>query len=103
MADGRPVVLITGASGGVGRAVAAEMARHGYSAALLYRTGKDAAESAAQAVHDAGGEALVLQADLADPEAVRLAASLAERMESHSGDVCGEAIGPEVASLPPSS
>jgi len=38
---------------------------------------------------------------LADPEAVRLAASLAERMESHAGDVCGEAVGPEVASLPP--
>ena len=38
---------------------------------------------------------------LADPEAVRLAASLAERLESHAGDVCGEAIGPEVASLPP--
>ena len=38
---------------------------------------------------------------LADPEAVRLAASLAERMESHTGDVCGEAVGPEVAPLPP--
>lgn len=38
---------------------------------------------------------------LADPEAVRLAASLAERMESHAGDVCGEAIGPEVEALPP--
>ncbi len=38
---------------------------------------------------------------LADPEAVRLAASLAERMESHAGDVCGEAVGPEVEALPP--
>lgn len=40
---------------------------------------------------------------LADPEAVRLAASLAERMESHSGDVCGEALGPQMEALPPSS
>jgi len=40
---------------------------------------------------------------LADPEAVRLAASLAERMESHSGDVCGEIVGQEVEALPPSS
>jgi len=40
---------------------------------------------------------------LADPEAVRLAASLAERLESHTGDVCGEAFGPQVEALPPSS
>ena len=40
---------------------------------------------------------------LADPEAVRLAASLAERMESHSGNVCSEALGREVEALPPSS
>lgn len=40
---------------------------------------------------------------LADPEAVRLAASLAERLEGHAGDVCGEAVGPQVeALLPPS-
>jgi hypothetical protein len=39
---------------------------------------------------------------LADPEAVRLAASLAELLESHAGDICGEVIGPEVETLPPS-
>lgn len=71
MAGDRPVVLITGASGGVGRAVAAEMAQHGHSAVLLYRSGKDAAEAAAQSVRDAGGEALILQVDLTDPDAVQ--------------------------------
>jgi hypothetical protein len=40
---------------------------------------------------------------LADPEVIRLAASLAERLESHAGDVCGEAFGREVEALPPSS
>jgi hypothetical protein len=40
---------------------------------------------------------------LADPEAVRLAASLAERLEGHTGNVCSEAFGREVAALPPSS
>ena len=40
---------------------------------------------------------------LADPEAVRLAASLAERLESHTGNVCSEAFGREVEALPPSS
>jgi hypothetical protein len=40
---------------------------------------------------------------LADPEAVRLAASLAERMESHTGHICSEAFGRQVEALPPSS
>jgi hypothetical protein len=40
---------------------------------------------------------------LADPEAVRLAASLAERMESHTGHICSEALGRQVEALPPSS
>jgi hypothetical protein len=40
---------------------------------------------------------------LADPEAVRLAASLAERLEGNSGDVRSEAFGREVEALPPSS
>lgn len=40
---------------------------------------------------------------LADPEAVRLAASLAERLEGHAGDVCGEAVRPQVEALPPPS
>ena len=40
---------------------------------------------------------------LADPEAVRLAASLAERLEGNAGDICSEAFGREVEALPPSS
>ena len=40
---------------------------------------------------------------LADPEAVRLAASLAERLEGNAGDICSEALGREVEALPPSS
>jgi hypothetical protein len=40
---------------------------------------------------------------LADPEAVRLAASLAERLEGNAGDVCSEAFGRQVEALPPSS
>ncbi len=40
---------------------------------------------------------------LADPEAVRLAASLAERLESNAGNVCSETFGRQVEVLPPSS
>lgn len=77
MAEARRVALITGASGGVGRAVAAELAQHGYSAALLYRSNADAVESAAVAVRDAGGEAHVIKADLTDPDAVEQAVQAA--------------------------
>ena len=67
------VALITGASGGVGRAVAVELAQHGYSTALLYRSGVAAVEATAAAVEAVGGKALTLQADLTDPEAVEKA------------------------------
>ncbi len=73
MTEARPVVLITGASGGVGKAVAAEMAAHGYDAALLYRSNAAAVEEAAHAVHAAGGKATTIKADLTDPVAVEQA------------------------------
>ncbi len=73
MTDARRFALITGASGGVGRAVAVELAQHGYSSALLYRNGLKAVEETADAVRAAGAEAIVLQADLTDPEAVEKA------------------------------
>lgn len=68
-----PVVLITGASGGVGRAAAAEFARRGYATALMFRSNVEAVEAAAQAVRALGGETLVLQADLIDADAVQRA------------------------------
>lgn len=73
MAKERPTALITGASGGVGQAVAIELARKGYSLALTYRGNREAAEAAAKAATAAGGEAFVLKLDLTDPDAVEAA------------------------------
>jgi 3-oxoacyl-[acyl-carrier protein] reductase len=73
MTDARPVVLITGASGGVGKAVAKEMAEHGHDAALLYRSNRAPVDEAAAAVESAGHKALVLQCDLTDALAVEKA------------------------------
>jgi NAD(P)-dependent dehydrogenase (short-subunit alcohol dehydrogenase family) len=80
MSDAAPVVLITGASGGVGKAVASEMAKHGHDCVLLYRSNRAPVDEAAQAVRAAGHKALVLQTDLTDPQAVEqaMAASLKE-------------------------
>ena len=70
------VVMITGASAGVGRATAIAFARRGARIGLLAR-GRAGLEGAKQDVEAAGGEAVVLQADVADAIGVeRAAASL---------------------------
>jgi 3-oxoacyl-[acyl-carrier protein] reductase len=56
--------LITGASGGIGRAVALELARRGYALGLLYRAGQAAAEASADAARGPGGRAVVLKLGL---------------------------------------
>jgi len=78
MADGKPVVVITGASGGVGRATVREFARCGARIALLSR-GIDRLNAAKKEVEEAGGQALVLPTDVADPEQVEAAAERTER------------------------
>jgi NAD(P)-dependent dehydrogenase (short-subunit alcohol dehydrogenase family) len=68
-AQRRPVVVITGASAGVGRAAAMAFARRGWSVALLAR-GRTGLEDVRREVEQAGGRALVIQADVAAPDAV---------------------------------
>jgi len=71
------VVVITGASGGVGRAAARRFAAEGARVALLAR-GRKGLEAAAREVEQAGGHALVLPVDVSDPEQVETAARTAE-------------------------
>jgi NAD(P)-dependent dehydrogenase (short-subunit alcohol dehydrogenase family) len=77
------VVVITGASAGVGRATAREFARHGAKVALLAR-GRDGLEAAARDVENLGGRALVLQTDVADLVQVERAA---DRIEHELGPI----------------
>jgi NAD(P)-dependent dehydrogenase (short-subunit alcohol dehydrogenase family) len=65
-----PVVLITGASGGIGRAVSLAYAERGARLLLLGRSGTRLAKLAAECQEKAG-EAVVVRADVADSEAVR--------------------------------
>lgn len=70
-------VVITGASGGVGRAVARAYGSRGASVALLAR-GKDGLEAAAEDVRTAGGKALAVPTDMADFDQVTTAADAAQ-------------------------
>jgi short-subunit dehydrogenase len=69
----RQVVVITGASAGIGRATAIAFAKRGWAVALLAR-GRERLESARCDVEAAGGTALVLPCDVADADAVFAAA-----------------------------
>jgi short-subunit dehydrogenase len=71
------VVVITGASAGVGRATAREFARHGASIGLIAR-GRDGLEGARAEVEAAGCKALVLPVDVADADAMEAAADQVE-------------------------
>jgi NAD(P)-dependent dehydrogenase (short-subunit alcohol dehydrogenase family) len=75
---GGKVVVVTGASAGVGRAVVREFARRGASVGLIAR-GLDGLEAARREVEEAGGRALALPADVADAGQVEAAADRVER------------------------
>src|SRR5581483_8875786 len=72
--DGK-LALVTGASRGIGRAVARELARAGASVVVGYRTGRDEAEALAAEI---GGRAI--QADVSSPDEAR-------RLVEEAGDV----------------
>ena len=72
------VVVITGASAGVGRATAHEFARHGAKVGLLAR-GTEALERAKRECEELGGKALVIPTDVSDAAAVEDAAERVER------------------------
>jgi NAD(P)-dependent dehydrogenase (short-subunit alcohol dehydrogenase family) len=74
----KQVVVITGASAGVGRATVRAFARHGADIGLLAR-GVDGLEAARREVEAEGGRALVLPADVADADQVEAAAERVER------------------------
>ena len=67
---GGKVALVTGASRGIGRAIALRLAQEGAAVALNYAGNVKAAEEVKQEIENAGGKAILVQADVADAEAV---------------------------------
>jgi short-subunit dehydrogenase len=77
MAKRQEVVVITGASGGIGRAAARKFGSEGAKVALLAR-GRRGLDAAAREVQNAGGKALVLAVDVAEHDQLEAAAASVE-------------------------
>ena len=64
------LALVTGASRGIGRATALQLAREGYTVAVNYHQNALAADEVVNAIHAAGGKAFAVQADIGDEQQV---------------------------------
>ena len=64
------VALVTGASRGIGRAIALELAAQGADVGVNYTASSDAAQEVAEQIRTLGRQALVVQADISDGDAV---------------------------------
>lgn len=78
------IALVTGASRGIGRAIATELARRGWAVAIGYRVRRDKAEKLAQQLTEAGCRAMICQADVSRREEVE---AMVRRVEENFGPV----------------
>jgi NAD(P)-dependent dehydrogenase (short-subunit alcohol dehydrogenase family) len=82
----KPVLLVTGASRGIGAATAVLAAQRGWRVAVNYSARRDAADAVVQTIEQAGGEALAVQADVADEGQIM---AMFKRIDSQWGRLDG--------------
>jgi 3-oxoacyl-[acyl-carrier protein] reductase len=78
------IAIITGGSRGIGAAIAKALAAEGAKVAVVYRGSQAAADAVIQDVTKAGGTAIAIQADVADPASVK---ACVERVTKELGPV----------------
>ena len=79
----KQTVVVTGASAGVGRAIAVGFGKRGWQVAIIAR-GQEGLEGARQQIEEQGGRVLTIQADVSDADALMRAA---DRVESELGPI----------------
>jgi len=77
------VALITGGSRGIGAAIAKRLAAEGAAVAFTYSLSKNKAGEVVSAIEKAGGKALAIKADAANPDEVRRAVNTAVETFGH--------------------
>ncbi|MGE8513782.1 MAG: SDR family oxidoreductase [Chryseobacterium culicis] len=78
------VILVTGASRGIGAEIAQQLASAGAKIIVNYAGGKEAAEKVVASIQDNGGNAIAIQADVSNAEAVK---QLFDQAISHYGKI----------------
>lgn len=76
--DSRRVAFVTGGSGGIGRAAVQRLASDGYAVGVHYAGNRGAAEAVVAEIVEAGGSAVAVGGDVADPSAMAAAYSAVE-------------------------
>jgi NAD(P)-dependent dehydrogenase (short-subunit alcohol dehydrogenase family) len=80
--QGKGAVIVTGASRGIGAAIAQKLAENGYGVVVNYAADAAGAESVVSAIRGRGGRAIAVRADVAAPDAV---ADMFERAQRELG------------------
>lgn len=79
-------IIVTGASRGIGKAIALKLAQEGYAIAINYANSRDGAEAVAKEIKENGGQAIVIQADVSD-------FAQAEKLVKETKEVFGNVYG----------
>ncbi|GAP15196.1 dehydrogenase [Longilinea arvoryzae] len=66
-----PLAVVTGAAVRLGRSIALELARHGYPVGVHYHNSEHAARETAEEIRSIGGTAILMSADLTDPQQIK--------------------------------